>query len=62
MAAATQLPNKSAPIETTLLELVQLLEELTEDDQLVVATVCDLLKRGEVRLIGNFRDERLAVS
>ena len=62
MAAAPQLPNKTAPIETTLLELVQLLGELTEDDQIVVATVCDLLERGEVRLIGTFRDERLSIS
>ena len=38
------------------------LEELTEDDQIVVATVVDLLRRGEVRLIGNFRDERLAIA
>ncbi len=61
MAAATPIPL-DGPIETTLLELVQLLEELTDDDQLVVTTVVDLLRRGEVRLIGNFRDERLSIS
>ena len=75
MAAATPLRKRGStaphsvqapveirpPIQTTLLELVQLIEELTDDDQLVVATVVDLLQSGDVRLIGNFRDQKLTV-
>jgi hypothetical protein len=49
-------------IETTLLELVQTIGELTEDDREVVATVIELLHSGRVRLIGNFRGQRIAVA
>jgi len=49
-------------IETTLLELVRTVGELTEDDREVVATVIELLHSGRVRLIGNFRGQRLAVA
>ena len=49
-------------IETTLLELVQMIGELTEDDREVVATVIEMLHSGRVRLIGNFRGQRIAVA
>gem|GEM_PF-1958767 len=45
-------------VETTLLELVQALGELTHDDREVVATVVELVREGKVRLTGNFRGER----
>jgi hypothetical protein len=47
-------------VETTLLELVQTVGELTDDDREVVQTVVELLRGGRVRLIGNFRGQRLA--
>jgi hypothetical protein len=49
-------------VETTLLELVQTEGELTENDREVVATVIELLHSGRVRLIGNFRGQRIALS
>ena len=49
-------------VETTLLELVQTIGELTEDDREVVATVIELLRAGRVRLIGNFRGQRIALA
>jgi hypothetical protein len=49
-------------VETTLLELVQTIGELTEDDREVVATVVELLRAGRVRLIGNFRGQRIALA
>ena len=60
---ATQsiLPDAIAetPHVTTLLELVRVLGEITEDDREVVATVLSLLRSGQVRLCGNFRDALL---
>jgi hypothetical protein len=41
---------------TTLLELVRALGEITDDDGEVVATVLSLLRSGQVRLCGNFRN------
>ncbi len=49
-------------VETTLLELVQTVGELTEDDREVVATVIEMLHSGRVRLIGNFRGQRIAIA
>ncbi len=49
-------------VETTLLELVETVGELTEDDREVVATVIELLHSGRVRLVGNFRGQRIAVA
>ena len=54
--------NQDVVVETTLLELVQTVGELTDDDREVVATVVELLRSGQVRLVGNFRGQRLAVS
>ena len=45
----------SAPRNTTLLELVRAVGEVTENDREVVATVLSMLESGRVRLIGNFR-------
>lgn len=41
---------------TTLLALVRAIGEVTDDDREVVATILHMLRRGEVRLCGNFRD------
>ena len=49
-------PTAETPQVTTLLELVRTLGEITEDDREVVATVLSLLRSGQVRLCGNFRD------
>ncbi|MAE93139.1 MAG: hypothetical protein CL910_00620 [Deltaproteobacteria bacterium] len=60
---AARAPNRPpAPVETTLLELVQVLGELTDDDREVVAAVRDLLAERRVRLTGNFAGENLAVA
>ena len=47
---------ESDAIDTTLLELVGALCEVTRDDREVVATVQHLLETGRVRLTGNFRE------
>lgn len=47
------------PVETTLLDLVQVIGEVTDDEREVVATVLHLLRAGHVRLVGNFRDAML---
>jgi hypothetical protein len=57
---APELPGEV--VETTLLELVQTVGELTEDDREVVATVIEMLHTGRVRLIGNFRGQRIALA
>jgi hypothetical protein len=41
--------------ETTLLELVKVVSEVSRDEREIIAVVCDLLERGRARLIGNFR-------
>jgi hypothetical protein len=54
--------DEAAVVETTLLELVTTLGELTDDDREVVATVIELLRSGRVRLIGNFCGQKLALA
>lgn len=49
-------------VETTLLELVTTLGELTDDDREVVKAVVELLHSGRVRLIGNFRGQKIALA
>ena len=66
-AAIRKLPNvepqvHGEAVETTLLELVQTVGELTPDDREVVATVIEMLRSGRVRLIGNFRGQRIALA
>jgi predicted nucleic-acid-binding protein len=43
-------------VETTLLELVRVVSEVTEDDREVVATVMEMLRSGRVRLCGTLRN------
>lgn len=47
----------SQVVETTLLELVRAVSDVTDDDREVVATVMHLLRSGRVRLVGNFRGQ-----
>jgi hypothetical protein len=63
-ALRTQLDRSrsDAVVETTLLELVTTIGEITEDDREVVTTVVELLRSGRVRLIGNFRGQKIAVA
>jgi predicted nucleic-acid-binding protein len=61
-AQALEEAGTDAVVETTLLELVTTLGELTEDDREVVSTVVELLRSGRVRLIGNFRGQKIAVA
>lgn len=57
-----QTAQVGSPVETTLLELVQALGELTDDDREIVETVIDLLRTGRVRLIGSLRGQRIALA
>ncbi len=45
------------PTHVTLLELVVALGGLLEDDKDVVDSIKQMLACGQVRLVGNFRDE-----
>ena len=59
-AAVSQIPEQ-APVPrearaTTLLALVRAVGEVTRDDHEVVATILHMLRSGEVRLCGNFRN------
>jgi hypothetical protein len=44
------------PHPCTLLELVRVLSEITDNEHEVVATAIHMICTGSVRLIGNFRD------
>jgi len=60
-AAAASLTGEQAPAQaeaqvTTLLALVRAIGEVTRDDREVVATILHMLRNGEVRLCGNFRN------
>jgi hypothetical protein len=48
-----------AVIDTTLLELVRTVGEITDDETEIVATVIHMLRSGTVRLTGAFRGEPL---
>ena len=48
-------PGPERAVETTLLELVGVLCEVTRDDAEVVATVVELIRAGRIRLTGAFR-------
>ncbi|MCG8591163.1 MAG: hypothetical protein MJE66_17875 [Proteobacteria bacterium] len=63
MSAAATVTSLRAeePQTVTLLELVRTLSEITDDDREVVATVLHLLRSGQVRLCGNFRDAPIQV-
>ena len=63
MSAATAISQRrwtgSEPRPTTLLALVRAVAEITDDDREVVATILHMLRSGEVRLSGNFRNAPL---
>jgi hypothetical protein len=46
-------------VETTLLELVRAVSDITSDDRDVVATVMEMLHSGRVRLCGSVRGSNL---
>lgn len=48
-------------VETTLLELVWAINQVTHDEREVVATIASLLESGRVRLCGNFRGKKLGI-
>lgn len=48
-----------AQVECTLLDLVQTVNQVTDDDQEVVATVVALVNSGRVRLCGNFAGAKI---
>jgi hypothetical protein len=60
MSAAVSIRSVAAtePHPCTLLELVRVLSEITDDEHEVVATAIHMICSGSVRLIGNFRDAR----
>jgi hypothetical protein len=47
--------------DTTMLDLVTCISEVTRDDREVVATVVALVNSGRVRLTGNFRGARIGL-
>jgi hypothetical protein len=49
-------------LDTTLLELVTAISDVSRDDREVVATVVALVDSGRVRLTGTFRGARLVVA
>jgi hypothetical protein len=60
-AATARVVQEPAPVvqearSTTLLALVRAVSEVTQDDREVVATILHMLRSGEVRLCGNFRN------
>lgn len=55
-AAVSIFRNVAEARATTLLALVGAVGEITDDDREVVATILHMLRSGEVRLCGNFRN------
>jgi hypothetical protein len=45
-----------APLNLTLLELVQAVSEACHDEQEIIGTIVYMLRSGRIRLAGNFRD------
>lgn len=59
-ALATQLDEstpKRVRVQTTLLELVRVISEVTDDDAEVVGTILHMLRSGRVELCGTFKNE-----
>jgi hypothetical protein len=52
-------PAREQTIETTLLELVFAMSEVTSDEHEIVAAILDMLRNGRVRLRGSFRGSSL---
>jgi hypothetical protein len=57
----TQFAAPSRPIHTTLLDLVWAVNEVTDDEQLAVATIAHLVNTHQVRLTGTFKNATLVV-
>ena len=51
-----RLPGTDAAVNTTLLELVRTIGEITDDESEIVATVIHMLRSGTVKLTGSFRN------
>ena len=49
------LPGANPRVSTTLLDLVRVLSEITDDENEIVATVIHMLRTGSVKLTGSFR-------
>ena len=54
-------PRSPQRIQTTLLDLVWAVSQVTSDDRLVAATVAHLVNSGRARLTGTFKNARLIV-
>ena len=56
-------PQKHEQIHTTLLDLVQAVNQVTadEDDRLVAATVAHMVNSGQVQLTGAFKGKRVVI-
>lgn len=52
-----QAPAQTVTIQTTLLDLVRVISETTDNDAEVVSTIVHMLRSGRVQLCGTFRDE-----
>lgn len=52
---ALEAPSAAAPVDVTLLDLVRAVDEVADNEDEVVATVLWMIRRGSVRLRGNFR-------
>ena len=59
---SSRLPFPRTRIQTTLLDLVQAVNQLTDDDQVVVATIAHLVNSGQARLTGTFKNARVIIS
>jgi hypothetical protein len=55
---SAQLFPLSPPLHTTLLDLVWAVNKVTDDEQMVIATVAQLVNSGQARLIGTFKHTR----
>ena len=53
--------QKRSRIHTTLLDLVQAVNQYTTDDRLVAATVAYLVNNGRTQLTGNLKGRRLMI-
>ena len=53
--------QKRSRIHTTLLDLVQAVNQYTTDDQLVAATVAHLVNSGRAQLTGTFKGRRIMI-
>ncbi len=50
-------PGTDGAVNTTLLELVRTIGEITDDESEIVSTVIHMLRSGTVKLSGSFRGE-----